>query len=53
MNTDQDSRFPFVLTALAVPADLSYVRDNGVDSAVINAVDDIVQGLYDATRELS
>lgn len=30
-----------------------FVRDNGVDAAVLNAVDDIVQGLYDAARELS
>jgi len=30
-----------------------FVRDNGVDTAVINAIDDIVQGLYDAARELS
>jgi len=30
-----------------------FVRDNGVDTAVMNAIDDIVQGLYDAARELS
>ena len=28
-----------------------FVRDSGVDSAIMNAVDDIVQALYDAARE--
>lgn len=30
-----------------------YIRENGVDTAVMNAVDDIVQGLYDASREMT